>query len=110
VSADRELLSLALQVAVPVAIEELRSWTPEARQAEAAGWADIIASHGDDIMHRRGRGSGSTAEAFAALARGLWPRCRISRAASRSWAIISAPVTRRAATPGKKAPHDRAQN
>ena len=65
-----EHLSIALQAAVPIAILEMRSWAPEARQAAAAEWGQIIASHGDDILFRSAR-KGDSAKAFTALARGL---------------------------------------
>ena len=65
-----EHLSIALQATVPIAILEMRSWTAEARQAAAAEWGQIIASHGDDILFRSAR-QGDSAKAFTALARGL---------------------------------------
>lgn len=62
-----DLLAITLDVAVPIAIEEVRSWTPEERVTYARTHADDIASHGDDLMF--GGRKGEAARLFAILAR-----------------------------------------
>lgn len=65
-----DLLGLSLDVAVPVAQEELgrMSWAEVERVAAEA--VDVVASKGDLILYRSTR-PGETSAAFVALARGL---------------------------------------
>lgn len=60
-------LGVALEVAVPLRIEEIRDWTHEQRAERASDVATIIASHGDDLLY----GGKNCANAFNALALGL---------------------------------------
>lgn len=65
-----DLLMLSLEVAVPLAIDEVRTWTPEERLAYCRQHADVIASRGDDLMFRSSK-KGETGRLFAILARCL---------------------------------------
>lgn len=58
-----------LDLAVPVAIEEVRQWTPEQRIAYCHEHADVIASQSDTLMF--GGKKGEPARLFAVLARAL---------------------------------------
>lgn len=58
-----------LDLAVPVAIEEVRHWTPERRLEYCHANADIIASQSDTLMF--GGKKGEPARLFAILARAL---------------------------------------
>lgn len=66
----RELLTATLQVAVPLAIREMKDWDDDIRMGYARGWGQYIAEHGDIILYRSGK-KGESAKAFAVLARGL---------------------------------------
>lgn len=69
--ADRALLIATLQIAVPLAIDEMRDWSQEARLAKAAEYGQVIASeNGTDILFLS-RKKGETAKAFNALSRAL---------------------------------------
>lgn len=61
------VLVTTLSAAVPLRIEEVRSWTWERRIAEAQACGKFIASHGDDLLY----GGKHCAEAFNQLAIGL---------------------------------------
>lgn len=65
--ANPELLSIALEAAVPLRILEMRDWPAERRILAARECADVIASHGDDLQY----GGKHTADAFNKLAIGL---------------------------------------
>jgi len=58
-----------LQIAVPLWIIDMRSWTEEARIARARLAGQHIACHGDDLMYASK--DGRSAEAFNQLAAGL---------------------------------------
>lgn len=64
---DRMLLLSTLAVAVPMHIARMRDWSTERRAAAAQVDADVIASHGDDLLF----GGRHTAAAFNSLARAL---------------------------------------
>lgn len=69
--ADRALLTGMLQIAVPLAIGEMRGWSEEARLAKAAEYGQVIVGeNGSDILFRSEK-KGETAKAFNALARAL---------------------------------------
>lgn len=63
------LLADMLALAVPMAIEEVRPWTPEQRIAYCHEHADIIASQSDTLQF--GGKKGEPARLFAILARAL---------------------------------------
>lgn len=65
-----ELLTAALQVAVPLWAEAMREWGDEALRAKARECGEALASHGDDVLYP-GRPKGSTASAFNTLAQAL---------------------------------------
>lgn len=65
-----DFLLISLDVAVPVAIEEVRSWTPDQRLAYCHEHADTIASRSDDLMYGSKR-KGEVAKLFGILARAL---------------------------------------
>ena len=65
-----ELLTAALQVAVPMWIHEIRNLSEDGRMTLARECGQAVAEHGDDILYRSPR-KGKTAEAFNQLARGL---------------------------------------
>lgn len=62
-----ELLRTTLALAVPLWIDSVRGWSHERRGRAAAECAEVIASHGDDLMF----GGGHTADAFNKLALGI---------------------------------------
>jgi hypothetical protein len=64
------LLAATLEVAVPMWIEQMRSWPPERVQARAKELAPVIASTADNVLFR-GKKRGQTAEAFNRLAEGV---------------------------------------
>lgn len=64
------VLATMLDVAVPVAIEEVRDWDPRRRLVYASEHADVIASRGDDLIFGA-RKAGETGKLFATLARCL---------------------------------------
>lgn len=61
------LLATSLQLAVPLTIWQMRTMEPAQIREVAAGCADVIAAHGDDLLY----GGRDCAPAFNALARGL---------------------------------------
>lgn len=68
------LLPAALDAAVPLAIEEVRTWTVEERVAYCRAHAIDIASRSDVLQFGAGKGrkgEGEAAELFAILARCL---------------------------------------
>lgn len=65
-----DLLMLSLEVAVPLAIDEVRTWTPEERVAYCRQHADVIASRGDDLMFGSKK-KGETGKLLVVLARCL---------------------------------------
>lgn len=62
-------LVLTLDLAVPIAIEEVRAWTPEQRHAYCHEHAQEIAHRSDVLMF--GGKKGEAAKLFAVLARAL---------------------------------------
>lgn len=62
-------LVLTLDVAVPIAIEEVRAWSPEQRVAYCHAHAQDIASRSDVLMF--GGKKGEAAALFGVLARSL---------------------------------------
>jgi len=64
------LLDVSLQVAIPFWIEFHRDTDPDRRVERARELAQVIASHGDDILYRSKR-SEESARAFNALAEGI---------------------------------------
>lgn len=67
---NEELLKVALLTAVPLWIERVKPWDWERRLARAEQAVDVIASEGDNILHRS-REQGESAKAFNALAEAL---------------------------------------
>lgn len=65
-----ELLRVSLAVAVPLWIEEMRSWPEELRLKTARDAAQVVAKKGD-IIQFRSKKKGETAAAFNELAKGL---------------------------------------
>lgn len=65
-----EQLLIALDLAVPLAIEDVRGWTPEQRIAYCHEHAQDIAERSDDLMYGSKR-PGDVATLFGVLARGL---------------------------------------
>jgi hypothetical protein len=63
-------LTIALEAAVPLWIMQVAGLTADERAARGRAAAQIVASHGDDILFRGAR-SGDSAAAFNALAQGL---------------------------------------
>lgn len=82
-SAERKLMSLTLQVAVPLRLAELAAWGPHLHEARVRAWAsdaaDVVAAYGDALMFRtKGHkptptnpGAPGTAEVFNVLAKGV---------------------------------------
>jgi len=64
---NEDLLTISLEVAVAIYIDEMRNWTPEERIEAARGCVEVVASHGDDLQY----GGKFAADAFAKLACGL---------------------------------------
>jgi len=64
------LLAVSLECAVPLRILEHRKTDPEERIKRARELANVVASHGDDILYRSKR-RGESAAAFNALAEGI---------------------------------------
>jgi hypothetical protein len=62
-----DVLTISLQVAVPLRIAEVASWSWDRRQREAGEVANVVASHGDDLLY----GGKHCADAFNKLALGL---------------------------------------
>lgn len=62
-----ELLRTALEVAVPMWVQQVKYWTDARQLGEARRCASVVASHGDDLQFR----GKYTAEAFNALAESL---------------------------------------
>lgn len=69
-SVELETLTMALELAVPLRIGELRRYTFEQRTILAEEAAQIVSEKGDVILHRSKR-KGKTAAAFNALVTGL---------------------------------------
>lgn len=69
-SSAEGLLPAALAVAVPLHIEELRTWPWARVQAAVRESAGHLAAKGDNVLYRGARW-GETAAAFNALARGI---------------------------------------
>lgn len=67
---SNELLIAALEVSVPLRIEELSESSFETRKAMATEAVKVIAEHGDDILYRSKKKGGS-ARAFNALTNAL---------------------------------------
>lgn len=65
-----DLLVISLQAAVPLHIAEVSNWPPGERTRRARRAADVVASHGDNILFKSKK-SGDTAHAFNELAIGL---------------------------------------
>jgi hypothetical protein len=64
-----ELLTIALEAAVPLWIHRHEHTSQQARHARASELGDVVAEHGDDILFRGG--NGESARAFNALAEGI---------------------------------------
>lgn len=65
-----EQLLIALDLAVLLAIEDVRGWTPEQRIAYCHEHAQVVAERSDDLMYGSSK-KGETARIFAVLARAL---------------------------------------
>jgi hypothetical protein len=70
VTEDGELLLITLDLAVPMEIERLRSFTTDERVQLGHRLVDIIAAEGDNLLYL-GHKKGDTARVFAAVATGL---------------------------------------
>ena len=66
-AAHNPVLMLTLDLAMPIAILQMRDWTPRQRETARAADVDMVASHGDDLLF----GGRNCTAAFAAAARGL---------------------------------------
>lgn len=64
------MLMTMLEVAVPMQVDAVRSWTPDERIAYCHAHADTIASRADDLMFGSKK-RGATAELFNVTARAL---------------------------------------
>jgi hypothetical protein len=64
------VLATTLSLAVPLWIAEVRTWSPEKRQARAQICGQTVASKGD-VIQFRSKKKGETAEAFNRLAEGI---------------------------------------
>jgi len=70
VSAQRDLMIIALSASVPLFREEFRDRSPEWLIGEASRMSTILGSQGDVLQYGGGK-PGTAAGAFNALARGL---------------------------------------